>query len=152
MERFSRIRTLYRGKQQVVTFGNTKTIKMKKLIKTVILKAEVNDNGYAKINTPSEVESSWGQTRESLERMGIEPNPHNCSDFDMQDEIELDPVEDFNYWATTFYFNRKDFKTLDLDFNQNLNQETALLTLRCGAEYIIQEKAIKKLLKKLNKG
>lgn len=126
-----------------------------KVIKTVVNKADINDKGYEKINSPKEakeVDREGKQSREFWEDLKVEPTPENCYDYydNVEDDgIELDFKEHFDYYQTTFYFRLDDFKYLDIDVREE--ETIAILTLQDGTEYAIDEYHIEELKAELEK-
>ena len=126
-----------------------------KIIKTVINKADINDKGYEKINSPKQpktVDREGKYSREFLEEIKAEITEDNCYDFyDNQEEdgIELDFKEHFDYFQTTFYFRLDEFKYLDIDVREE--DIIAILTLQDGTEYAIDEDQIEQLEAELEK-
>lgn len=118
-----------------------------RIIKTVINKADINDKGYEKINSPKqpkEIDREGKQSREFWEDMQIIPTPENCYDLEEDEEgVELDFKEHFDYYQTTFYFRLDEFKYFDIDVR---DEETiAILTLQDGTECAIHEEHIEQL-------
>lgn len=126
-----------------------------RIIKTVINKADINDKGYEKINSPKqpkEIDREGKQSREFWEDMKITPTPENCYDYydNVEDDgIELDFKEHFDYYQTTFYFRLDEFKYLDIDIREE--ETIAILTLQDGTEYAIDEDHIEELKAELEK-
>lgn len=126
-----------------------------KIIKTVVNKADINDKGYEKINSPKqpkEIDREGKQSREFWEDLKVEPTPENCYDYydNVEDDgIELDFKEHFDYYQTTFYFRLDEFKYLDIDIREE--EIIAILTLQDGTEYAIDEDHIEELKAELEK-
>lgn len=126
-----------------------------RIIKTVINKADINDKGYEKINSPKqpkEIDKEGKQSREFWEDLKVEPTPENCYDYydNVEDDgIELDFKEHFDYYQTTFYFRLDEFKYLDIDVREE--ETVAILTLQDGSEYAIDEDHIEQLKAELEK-
>lgn len=127
---------------------------MDKIIKIRIFKAEINDNGYQKIDGKQEVEVNHEgkKSREFWEDMGIAPTPENCYDFHETENdgaVELNIKDDFSYWEADFYFRLSDFKYLEVDVREE--ETIAILTLQDGTEYAIVEDHIEQLKSELEK-
>ena len=123
-----------------------------KIVKTVINKADINDKGYEKINSPKEIDREGKQSREFWEDLKVEPTPENCYDYydNVEDDgIELDLKEHFDYYQTTFYFRLDEFKYLDIELTEK--ETIAILTLQDGSEYAIDEDHIEQLKAELEK-
>ena len=126
-----------------------------KVIKTVVNKADINDKGYEKINSPKqpkEIDREGKQSREFWEDLKVEPTPENCYDYydNVEDDgIELDFKEHFDYYQTTFYFRLDEFKYLDIELTEK--ETIAILTLQDGTEYSIDEDHIEQLQAELEK-
>ena len=120
-----------------------------RIIKTVVNKADINDKGYEKINSPKqpkEIDREGKQSREFWEDLKVEPTPENCYDYydNVEDDgIELDFKEHFDYYQTTFYFRLDEFKYLDIELTEK--ETIAILTLQDGTEYSIDEDHIEQL-------
>mgnify|MGYP003503528595 FL=1 len=120
-----------------------------KVIKTVVNKADINDKGYEKINSPKqpkEIDREGKQSREFWEDLKVEPTPENCYDYydNVEDDgIELDFKEHFDYYQTTFYFRLDEFKYLDIELTEK--ETIAILALQDGSEYAIDEDHIEQL-------
>lgn len=115
-----------------------------KIVKTVVNKADINDKGFEKINSPKEIDREGKQSREFWEDLKITPTPENCYDLEDDDEgVELDFKEHFDYYKTVFYFKLDEFKYFDIDVRDD--ETIAILTLQDGTEYVIHEDHIKEL-------
>lgn len=129
---------------------------MDKIIKIRIFKAEINDNGYQKIDGKQEVEVNHEgkKSREFWEDMGIAPTPENCYDFhetNNDGSIELNIKDDFSYWEADFYFRLSDFKYLEVDLDSE-GEQIIILTLQDGTEIAVSPESLENLEKSLNIG
>lgn len=122
-----------------------------RIIKTKIVRLEVNDKGFEEINKPksNNVDREGKQSREYWENMGITPTPNNCYDYYDEEEdyvVDLDFNEHFTSYSVDFYFRAEDFKTLEVD-----GEESAILTLTDGSEHSIHKDNIEQLKAELEK-